>query len=424
MDGIKGNDACTHELTNQLAGPIIFDYVWWVLLQAEKRSITTVYFLARDGYLLYRIACKLCDKFRLAIKCRYLYCSRAALRMPTYHLIGEEALELLLLGGYHVTLRLLMQRGELSKAERQSVYSECGLTDFDDERILNRSEFKSVCDKLRSSKIFHQLICKKSKEAYPMAIGYLREEGLFEQSHVAIVDSGWTGSMQRSLRQLLQSGGFQGEITGFYYGMYAKPKDPADGTYLTWYFNHSSSPWIKIPFCNNLFECLLAAPHGMTTGYLKQDEKYVPIMLKAPEGEELKRIEMYMDSVLQYAEDQLKDLEYSSFAATAHWKDTYRRIRRYMASPRQEEAEHWGKMYFCDDVTEAYHFALASAEQVQYLRGYSIPARVWRRFFSHKTIQVNELFWPFGTIAFLPWWQRGWYRINIVVWEWLRYVRT
>ena len=46
--------------------------------------------------------------------------------MPSYHLIGTEADELILLGGYRVTLCSLLQRIELTATERAEVYAECG----------------------------------------------------------------------------------------------------------------------------------------------------------------------------------------------------------------------------------------------------------------------------------------------------------
>lgn len=410
------------ELTNNLSGPLLFNYVWWLLRQAQSQKIDVLFFLARDGYLLRKIAERFCETFGLNIECKYLYCSRASLRMPTYHLIGDEAYDLLLLGGYHVTLRSLLQRAEMDETQRKAVYEDCGLQGADEERCLNREEMRDIRRRLRQSSVYRTCIYEKSEKAYPAAVGYFRQEGLFDAPRVALVDSGWTGSMQRSLRQLLQSQGFRGELTGFYFGMYAEPKAAEDGVYQTWYFDHASSPAVKIPFCNNLFECLLSAPHGMTTGYAKQSEKYVPIMLPAPERAELERIQNHIDDMLQYVNDLLSRTDFDSFDAAAGWKDSRIRINRYMAHPTREEVSYYGQFLFCDDTTEAYHFHLADGGQIKALKGHSIPARIWRRFFRRRSKAVSELFWPFGTIALLPRWKQLWYRLNVYAWEWIRYV--
>ena len=93
-----------YTLSRQKVAPVLYGYVCWVLKEAEKRGICTLYFLSRDGYILRKIAQQICEKKKMRIECRYLYCSRASLRMPAYHLIGEEAYRLLFQGGYHVTL--------------------------------------------------------------------------------------------------------------------------------------------------------------------------------------------------------------------------------------------------------------------------------------------------------------------------------
>ena len=76
-----------------------------------------VYFLARDGYLLYKLANEICEKNNLNIDCRYLYCSRFSLRMPSYHIIGDEAQKLLFSKGYYYTTKSVLERADLNENE-------------------------------------------------------------------------------------------------------------------------------------------------------------------------------------------------------------------------------------------------------------------------------------------------------------------
>ena len=421
----KSNDlhrSLLHELCWDFSGPMLFQYVWWILKTAQERKINRLYFMARDGYLLLRIAERFCEKFSLPIELRYLYCSRTSLRMPSYCLIGKEADELLLQGGYQVSLHSLLQRAGLDKTQQKMVCADGNIDQIKGDRLLSRSEQEKVCDALRNSTVFHNCVCEKSRAAYDSAIGYLRQEGLLDQDKVVLVDSGWTGSMQRSLRQLLQSAGFSGCLIGFYFGMYAAPKESVDGTYLTWFFNREGIMADKIAFCNNLFECILSAPHGMTISYRQETEKYIPILLPDPTEKELQTIDKQIQGVLDYCDGKLRQISFEEFDPTRSKQDTRRRIWRYMAHPTRKEASHWGKFLFCDDVTEGYHLSLANCEQVNILKGYSIPARAVRRILRRPVREVMpELLWPYGTIAFLPWWKQWWYRLNVYVWEWLRY---
>lgn len=422
----KSNDlhkSLLHELCWDFSGPVLFQYVWWVLKSAQERKIDRLYFMARDGYLLLKIAERFCKKFSLPIELRYLYCSRTSLRMPSYHLLGTEAYDLLLLGGYRVTLKSLLERAGLNKHERVRVYIDCDFSDVDETKLISRYELDAIQPLFRNSPVLRELIMEKSRHAYADAIGYLKQEGLADVNQIALVDSGWTGSMQRSLRQLLQSCGCAASITGFYFGMYSRPKASRDGTYLTWYFDHRGRTLDKIQFCNNLFECLLSAPHGMTVGYGRQKNRFTPVFSAAPTETEKRKIYAHMQGVLEYTEERLAQIEFQFFQAKLCREDTRRRVGRYMARPTQEEAHFHGQNRFCDDVTESYHLALAGEDQVPSLNGYLFVPRVLRRLGLLYSPQQPQLLWPYGTIAFLPAWKRPWYRWNVYLWEWIRYAR-
>lgn len=60
------------------ASLILFPYVAWVIQSALERNISKLYFIARDGFLLKKIADIYIDKNRLDIKTKYLYGSRQA----------------------------------------------------------------------------------------------------------------------------------------------------------------------------------------------------------------------------------------------------------------------------------------------------------------------------------------------------------
>ena len=412
------------ELNQKFVVPLLINYAYWIIQEAKKREIETLYFLARDGYILQKISIQICEKEHIPICCKYLYCSRTSLRMPTYSLIGEEALNLLLLGGYQVSRKSLLERVELNNAQRCAVWKDCGEFFADEEQLLSRHELERLREQLKQSQVFRNFIIEKSKNAYLSAVGYFRQEGLLNAERVAIVDSGWTGSMQRSLRQLLQSAGFQGELLGFYFGMYAAPKEAADGTYLTYYFNQAGKVRNKIPFSNNLFECLLRAPHGMTLGYELQKGCYIP-QLASPENiTSYEKTRDYLQEIMDIAWEVEKKKPLQTFELKIAQQETRALIRRYMAHPTPKEAELLGAYLFCDDVSENYHSKLASRDQTKQLKHYLILRRGWRRLFSKGNGNIYpELYWPYGTIAFLPKWKQPWYRWNVYLWELIRYLK-
>lgn len=412
------------EINMQKLGPVLFNYVWWILTEMKKRNLRTVYFLARDGYALYKIALMICAHFQLDIKCRYLYCSRSSLRLPSYHLIGEEAWDLICLKGYAMTPESILARVNCDPAEMRIIFEELKISQNEQKTALSEQAFADFCRKLRKSDSFKNFVLEKSKKAYPSAIAYFRQEGIFDESNLVLVDSGWTGSMQRSFRQLLRSADYQGNLIGFYFGLFSKPKSDKDGLYLAWYFDAASHIRRKALFNNNLFECILSAPHGMTLGYFYDTVggAYKPILGKEASSYQVGLIETQISGYLQFSAARLNEITFSDFQAKKALSETQNNLYHLLFKPAKKDVDFWGSFLFCDDVTESYEMPLASASQVQMLKYYSLFTRV------HGKIRKNafskpqsQLFWPYGTVSYLPAYLRWWYRFNIYTYECLRY---
>ncbi len=398
-------------------GPIMHSYADWIVNEAYKRGLKRIYFLARDGYLLCEMAKRICSCRGFPIECRYLYCSRQSLRTPSYHLIGEEAYRLLLFGGYYVTPKTVLERAMLTKDEREKIYKELMIED--ENRSFSDNELEQFREKITKSSLYRSIVRRNSKNSYKAAMEYFKQEGLFDFNEVAIADSGWTGSMQRSLRQLLESGGFKGKITGFYFGMYVKPLDENDGEYLNFYFDHRRGTLRKVLFSNNLFECMLSAPHSMTLGY-EIGENGVALPRFAPEisKKQLLLTEAQLKGALDYTDTVLENAK--PFDEEKALKTAYKTIKKYMVHPSREYAEVYGSFSFCDDVTEGYQMSLADPENINALANYMLIPRIFRKLFKIKKANATELFWPYGVVAFRPAMLRPWYRINIQAWELLK----
>lgn len=397
-----------------VVGPTMCLYVDWVVTEASRRGLKRLYFLARDGYLLCEIAKKIVTKRKLDIECRYLYCSRQALRTPSYHIIGEEAYDLLTLRGYYLTPKSVISRAMLDDRTVAQIMAELGVVNPDTPFIEN--EFDSFREKLISSKTYRDAVSRVSLLAYKDTIDYFRQEGLFDSDSVAIVDSGWTGSMQRSLRQLIENEGYCGKICGFYFGMYAKSKSEEDGEYLTYYFNSDVGFWRKLFFNNNLFECMLSAPHPMTTGYRNVDGIVKPVFAEGHSPTLLPLIEQQIETSLDYAEQYAASIN-CEFSLKKAIRKSYKILKRAMVYPTTREVELLSNFQFCDDVTEGYRKSLADSKMKEKLASYAFFPRLFRKLRGKKNYGTNEIFWVYGVIAYLPKILRPWYRVNVMLWE-------
>lgn len=400
-------------------GPVIYEYVTWILEYAAKMGLKTIYFLARDGYLLRQAAEILCKKKEYPIQCRYLYCSRMALRMPTYWFIGDEAFELLLQGGFHITPYVLMRRLELDLEERGRIYADTEITD--ENKPLTFEEYMRFVEAVKKSKIYRQLLRCKSLSAYDNTIRYLKQEGLFDQDQVAIADSGWSGRIQRSMRQLLEHAGFKGNVVGFYFGLYKEPKEAADGVYLAYYFTPLSGLKRKVYFDNIVFECMLAAPHGMTTGYVRDGEGWKPV-LKQDMNEELSgRISEQIRGALGFIEgvSDYKD----RFILEKSIKKSYKVLKRAILYPTGEELEAYCTFKFCDDVSESLSAALIQRDKLLLVKNDMLIPRIIAKLRKRNADSMDHAFWPFGLIRYIDDPAQLWYRWNIILLQYSRYFR-
>ena len=223
------------DLTGAVTAPVLYSYVWWCLQQAIHDQVDTLYFLARDGHILYEIAKRFCEQYALPIHCQYLYVSRMALRMPAYHRMGEAAYDLLLVRGANLTPRHVLERLALSAEEQQQVYADCSIPAEDCDKALSVQAFTAFAEQLRKSSVYRNFVQEKSQAAETAAMVYLEQAGLLRDVRLGIVDSGWNGSMQNCLMTLLEGAGKPlPNLKGYYFGLYTEPKQ---GTWEAWYFD-------------------------------------------------------------------------------------------------------------------------------------------------------------------------------------------
>ena len=382
-------------VTVQVTAPVLYAYVRSVLHRAEQKGLKRLYFLARDGYVMLEIAKEIAKVHRIPLELRYLYCSRASLRMPSYHRISQtEMMDLLLHRGTNLTVLHILERAALSPAQLAQVLEETGISD--PASPLSENDFEAVCTQLRGSDAFREAVLENSRAAYADTMASFRQEGLTDGTPFGIVDTGWTGSMQRSLRQLSEE---IPPVTGFYFGMFARPKSTEDGVYDTWYFSADSTISVRTKFNNNLFECLCAAPHGMTTGYRRDAEGHmVPVRRPAEQGTPMMQtVEAQISLCRAFAQRCAALEDAKQFDAERMHRISRRLLQAFMYRPSAEEAEGFAVFRFCDDVTEAYAASLVQHDCRRILHQHMPHIRILRKLRGMKP--DSELFWSYGTLA-------------------------
>lgn len=379
--------------------PTLNEYIRWVLTRAQNAGIKRLYFLARDGYQMFLLAKSMVAKYNFEIDCRYLYVSRYAIRIPEYHLSGEKCLDYICSGGIDVTFDKIMKRAGLTDEEALTVASECGWTK-DYERVLNYQEVLNLRKVLAESKKFLPMVYEHSKAAYANAVGYLEQEGLMDDVSYAFVDSGWVGTLQKSIAHLVHSVNKNVRVRGFYFGMYEYPSDVAVKDYEAYYFTPYDGIKRKVYFSNCLFEAVFSSPGGMTTGYTKDNEVnglYSP-KFDLPNNPNHVRIERYAEILYKFVQsyngtfnDRISDKKNNIQVIQSVLTD-------FMGKPDTLEADAFGEILFSDDLLEK-HMQNVSADL-------STKEIKKQRFFSKVLIMtgikkdtIHESAWIEGSIV-------------------------
>ncbi len=326
--------------------PTLVEYTEWVLRSARAAGIQRLYFLARDAYPMYQTAQLLCQSRGWDVDCRYLKVSRYAIRLPEYHLLGEGCVDRICLGGIRVTLFKILTRAGLFLEEMDAVVSEI---DFPGglQRELLYPEVMALRGTLAKCKAFRTAVEAHSRDAFPAALGYLRQEGLLDDVSYALVDSGWVGTLQESLQRLLRTEKPGLKLRGYYFGLYEIPKTMEPDQYACFYFSPGLQIARKTKFSNCLFETVFSAPGGMTLRYREAQGRFLPEE-SGKENNNAQSLARWDALLLRFAEHYCAE----SDARPGGAKLCQRLLSRFMGSPEPWEVAAYGGNLFCDDVVD------------------------------------------------------------------------
>ena len=338
-----------NKTSKEILAPALNDFVLWILDKAQNNGIRRLYFLARDGYLMYRCAGIYVERFHLPIECRYLCCSRYSLRLPMYHRDMGAALDYICRGGTEVTLDRILDRSGIKEEEKRITLEQLGMTG-QRKKPISYPHLKRIRQKLEDCPFFLKAVETNSREKLPSLLGYLEQEGLTEEGPIALVDSGWTGSMQKEICLALGILGKKERLTGYYWGLYELPKGVRREDYHCYYFSPEAGLRKKVYFSNSLFESIFSAPQGMTTGYEKVQGRWRPVYART--DEERKRFLEELEKILlEYARNQaasMKHIEDSHLIRDR--QETEKSLSRFMGKPEFQEAQIFGNQPFSDDI--------------------------------------------------------------------------
>ncbi len=372
--------------------PVLVEFVKWVIDTALCEGRQRLYFLSRDGYQMYLVAKRIIEDMDIDIECRYINVSRYALRIPEYHLMKEKCIDRICIGGIDVTFEKVMKRAGLTEEEAIEIAKLCGYEETY-KKVMSYKKVLALKQELLQKGLFFEYVYKHSIERYGQALRYLKQEGLFDEVSCAIVDSGWVGTLQQTVNNLLVSGGREQLISGYYFGLYETPRN-CEKLYKSFYFGPKGRILRKARFSNCLFEAVFTSTEGMTLYYQKKEDNIIPVFDNKENPNKVfvqKHIDMlnkYMDI---YCEEFIKyDKEQKC--------DCYKLLKAMMGYPSKEEVEAYGNSLFSDDVLEGSMQKVAAELTDEDIRNQRFISKILIML-GIKNVTIHESAWIEGSIV-------------------------
>lgn len=345
------------DTTASVIAPTLFGFVHWCLVEAQKKGIQRLYFVARDGQILLKIARIICKNWGFTIDCRYLYGSRRAWHLPAIQEIGRDELEWMLFGNRvanrFLSIRSICDRVSIAPEQIQDTLSRYGFATEKWDLNLSQPD-RDLLKQVFTEPDVTELIISTATRHRQQAIGYFCQEGLNDGVPFGYVDIGWTGNVQRSFSKLLSIANLYPEsgVCGFYFALDRQVRTFQSDRSLAYF---SADRWMNRFICQYrcLFELCVAADHGSTTGYEQYGGKYIPV-LRSPKNKTAIDWGLYtmQGAVVKFAEQFTHILTQQECAIDLLLEASEILTKEFVLNPTRQEAQVFGSFIMSGDHTE------------------------------------------------------------------------
>jgi hypothetical protein len=325
------------------AAPIQISYVCWLLRTAQQKGVQRLYFLARDGYPLWKCAEKLVNQMAPGLELRYLHLSRAALFDP-FEEDGESVRKRLFWPlPKPPTLTTIANRLQLEVDELTALLPSALLGKGGAGAALDAETQQGIWREIRSATPLNRHLAFKTQEKRVLAQRYFQEQGLTDGVPNAVVDVGWSGSLKRSMDNLLDDMGADRPRL-FLFACRPGPgiRDRLDQV-------HSFTGYEKPAWWTNgvdlLIETFCTVMEGSTIGYKEVDGKVIPVKAEAQEeAQKAWGMERVLEAVQLTTERFAEALALAPRGAFPGKMSevALRVLKIFAATPRYEEVVTWG----------------------------------------------------------------------------------
>lgn len=346
--------------------PVLLGFVQWCLIEAQQRRIERLYFVARDGQILCKIADVLCRNWGYPIDCRYLYASRQSLHFPAIQQIGETELDWIFSFMDFLSVEIVCERLNLQPEQIAEILIQNGFPGPTWNQNLTLEQQQSLKQVFRLPQVV-DLILAQAAVYRSKAIGYLRQEGFADPVSFALVDTGWTGRSHRSMSRLLELGEIypaQG-LLGFYFGLKEIHRAFTTDQLIPYFISPDDVSERYLLANNDILELFLAADHGSTMRYELEGDRYIPVLRSEKNTAGLAwGLTVQQKAIIEFVEQLTQHLKPDGYEASDFYRVTDRLLKSFMFSPSREESEVFGSLVFSQQQSDSKFYTLAPRYQL------------------------------------------------------------
>lgn len=325
----------------EIFGPVLYGFTNWLFSEVKKNNYKSLYFLARDGYILKRAFDTLYSNEN--INSHYLYMSRKSVRTAQFFKLSsiEKMIELVV-GKKYFDIEYVLNSLSISEEVYLPILNKMCI---DPKKIITKGTLEDKVYK----ELFLALkehIYSNAKLQYEALQGYLLQEKVDTNS--ILVDIGWRGSIQKSLIELTDY-----DLKGYYLGV-------TSATYK----NNNIKGYLFEPKIENDYECekyssfvgliefLFLAQEGSTIGFKYEENEYKPILKEYEynvDSKEIRSVIEIQHGAMSFVEDikKIKLIDKKQLNP----KSTYYNLYNFGRNPKLKLVPLFGDFLFEDGNT-------------------------------------------------------------------------
>lgn len=273
-----------------ILGPMLAGFTTWMLEDARRKGIGTLWFLSRDGWLMLESARLMAGPGSPQFE--YLCAGRRQLLLAQAAPVDADAL---FEGSRCQSLRLVGSRLSLPDAILEELAAEVGQTAGSLDRPLEDSQ-KRILSALLASEAWRGRLEVLRLEAADPVKQYLNGMRSRATGPVALVDVGWQGRSQEQLEELLPD---LAPLRGYYLGYSGTPGDPALKT--GWNYDFSKGEGSQTLYTHQrVFEVLIGGVSGPLKGYQQVEGAWEAVFEASEIGESAPGRERAQQAALEF----------------------------------------------------------------------------------------------------------------------------